>query len=394
MPNPPRHILPTIVVAQFAGTSLWFAGNAVLPDLRRAHDLGDGLLGPLTIAVQLGFIVGTMLYAALRLVDRLPPSRVFLASALAAAACNATMAGPADGPASLWAARFGTGVFLAGVYPVGMAIAADWYRGGLGRALGWLVGALVLGTAFPHALRFLTGDLPWQAGVLGSSLLAVAGAIALALFVPDGPYRRMAAGFRPGAVTSVFRHAPFRAAAFGYVGHMWELYAFWAFVPLLIATRFPDAESGTVSLASFAVIGIGAVGCLAGGYAAERVGSGRVAVALLATSGLACLASPALGWLPASGAVVLLAVWGFAVVGDSPQFSTLVARTAPAEVRGSALTIVTSLGFLVTLPAIELLQRGAASASGAAPAWLFLLLLPGPLAGLLALTGPRGARSA
>jgi MFS family permease len=388
----PRHVLPTIVAAQFAGTSLWFAGNAVLPELRAAYGLPADLLGPLTIAVQLGFIVGTLLYAASRVVDRVSPRLVFLASSLAGALCNLALAGAVEGPVALLAARFGTGLFLAGVYPVGMAIAADWYRRGLGRALGWLVGALVLGTAFPHLLRFLAAGLPWQSVLVGASTLAAAGGVGLAAAVPDGPYRRRAAAFRPGAVAQLARVPAFRAAALGYFGHMWELYAFWAFVPPLIASRAPAASSEVVSLASFAVIAAGAVGCLAGGYAAERVGSGRVAGALLATSCAACLASPFVGAQAGPWLALLLGVWGVAVAGDSPQFSALVARAAPAEVRGSALTAVTSLGFLLTLPAIALLNRWV-GAAGTVPEWLFLALAPGPALGLLALARPGRRRA-
>lgn len=378
----PRHVLPTIVLAQFAGTSLWFAGNAVLRDLQRAYALPEAALGPLTSAVQVGFIVGTLAFATLRIADRFAPSRVFLVSALLGAACNAAIGVVATEMPSILAARFLTGLFLAGIYPVGMKIAADWFDADLGRALGWLVGALVLGTAFPHLLRFLAADVPWQRVLQGASALAAAGGALLWATVPDGPHRARGTAFRPSAILEVFRGADFRSAAFGYFGHMWELYAFWAFVPLLLAARFPGAEGPALSLGAFAVIAAGAVGCVTGGYASLRRGSGPVAAGLLAVSGAACLASPLLFGAPAPAFALAVAVWGVAVAGDSPQFSTLVARTAPAEVRGSALTIVNSLGFAVTVPAIETLNR-------LAVAWpadrIFVVLAVGPILGLLAM---------
>jgi len=382
MRSPPRQVLPVIVLAQFAGTSLWFAGNAVVRDLQTAYGLPAATLGPLTSAVQLGFIVGTLVFAALRIADRFSPARVFFASALLGAVCNATIGVVATEMPMIMAARFLTGLFLAGIYPVGMKIAADWFDSDLGYALGWLVGALVLGTAFPHLLRFLAVGVPWQLVLQGASVLAALGGAVLYATIPDGPYRARGRAFRPSAVVEVFRAADFRAAALGYFGHMWELYAFWAFVPVLLAGRFPGADDRVLSLGAFAVIAAGALGCVAGGYAALRRGSGRVAAGMLAVSGAACLASPLLFHASAPVFVAAVAVWGVAVVGDSPQFSTLVARTAPAEVRGSALTIVNSLGFAITVPAIEVLNR-------LAVAWpddrIFVVLAVGPILGLVAL---------
>jgi len=391
----PRRILPVIVAAQFAGTSLWFAGNAVLGDLQGAYGLPATALGPLTSAVQIGFIAGTLAYAVATIADRFSPSRVFLLSALAGAVVNLGVGTVATDYAWILAFRFLTGFFLAGIYPVGMKLAADWFEAGLGRALGWLVGALVLGTAFPHLLAAGTADLPWQTVVVGTSALAALGGVAVWLLVPDGPYRSASRGFRPGAIAAVFRVARFRSAALGYFGHMWELYAFWAFVPVLLVTRFPGAEPAFISAGAFAVIAVGAAGCVFGGFASERAGSARVALAMLLVSGGIGLLSPWLfglpaAWfllspwlfgLPAAWFALAVMLWGFAVVGDSPQFSTLVARTAPPEVRGSALTIVNSIGFAVTIPAIQAL-------TAAAVAWpqerIWLLLALGPIAGVVA----------
>lgn len=387
-PARPRGLLAVLVAAQFAGTSPWFATNAVLPELRATLALGPGAAGVLTTAVQLGFIVGTLAYALLRLADRVSPSRLFAASAILAALANlAVTARPGD-YAWILALRVATGVFLAGVYPVGMKLASDWYDGGLGRALGWLVGALVLGTAFPHALAALSVDLPWTRVVQGTSVLAAAGGLAVLLRVPDGPYRTPAGRVTSGGLIALLRVPSLRRAALGYVGHMWELYAFWAFVPLLIAARPDVGGPSVVSAAAFAVVAAGAVGCVAGGWAAERWGSGRVAGTFVALSGAACLLAPLAFTAPLPAFAVIVLAWGVFVVGDSPQFSTLVARAAPPDVRGSALTIVNSIGFGVTLLSLQLL---AGLATRWPAPWWFVPLALGPLASLWALTRrPRG----
>ena len=381
-PGRPWYILPVIVGAQFAGTSLWFAGNAVLPDLQAAYGLPEEALGHMTSAVQLGFIAGTFVYAFLLLADRFPPARVFLLSALLGAAFNVGVGSVVTGYTGILGFRFATGIFLAGIYPVGMKIASDWYEAGLGKALGYLVGALVLGTAFPHLLKFTAADVAWQRVMQGTSVLAVLGGGLLWALVPDGPFRTASRRFRAGAIAEVFRYPAFRSAAFGYFGHMWELYAFWAFVPVIVATRFPEMSAGAVSLAAFFAIAVGSVSCVLGGYWSLRYGSARVAAGMLAVSGTLCLASPVLFDLSALFFLVMVGLWGFAVIGDSPQFSTLVARTAPAEYRGSALTIVNSLGFAITIGSIQLLN--VLVAHGGVQT-IYLVLAIGPAAGLVAI---------
>jgi MFS family permease len=379
MQKRPARILPAIVLSQFAGGSLWFAANAVLGDLQRAWQLPEDALGYVTSAVQLGFIAGTLAFAFLAIADRFSPRLVFLACALAGALCNAAaVAGPMDlGP--LTVLRFATGFFLAGIYPVGMKIASGWYRDDLGKALGYLVGALVLGTAFPHLLKGLGSAWPWQSVMLGTSLFAAAGGALMFLAVPDGPHLSPGAKFDPAALATVFRARGFRASAFGYFGHMWELYAFWAFVPVALAARL---QAPAVPAWSFAVIAAGTLGCAGGGLASLRVGSARVAAAQLGASGLCCLASPLLFYAPLPLFLAFLLVWGVAVAGDSPQFSALNAANAPRERVGSALTIANCIGFALTIPAIQLLN----GLSGKVPIeYLFLLLAPGPALGLLAL---------
>ena len=375
----PARILPAIVVSQFAGASLWFAANAVLGDLQRAWQLPQDALGYVTSAVQLGFIAGTLAFAFLAIADRFSPRLVFLACALAGALCNAAAAAGPMGLGPLALLRFATGFFLAGIYPVGMKIASGWYRDDLGKALGYLVGALVLGTAFPHLLKSLGQAWPWQDVMLGTSLFAAAGGALMFLAVPDGPHLAPTAKFDPAALAGVFRARGFRASAFGYFGHMWELYAFWAFVPVALAARL---HAAAVPAWSFAVIGAGTVGCVAGGLASLRVGSARVAGAQLGASGLCCLASPVLFYAPLPLFLAFLLFWGVAVVGDSPQFSALNAANAPPERIGSALTLANCLGFALTIPAIQLLN---ALAGRVSIEYLFVLLAPGPALGLLGL---------
>jgi len=375
----PSRILPVIVVSQFAGTSLWFAGNAVLGDLQRLWHLAPEALGYVTSAVQLGFISGTLVFAFLAVADRHSPRLVFLLCSLAGAAANLGVLTADGGLAPLLICRFATGFFLAGIYPVGMRIAAGWYRTGLGHALGFLVGALVLGTAFPHLLKALGQSWPWQYVLTGVSIIAAGGGVLMYLLVPDGPHLARSSKFDPRALAAIFAVKEFRASAFGYFGHMWELYAFWAFVPVLLAARAPEFS---VSLWSFIVIAIGAAGCVGGGLVSLRAGSARVAGSQLAVSGICCLLSPLLLLAPPSAVIGFLVVWGIAVVGDSPQFSALNAANAPRTAVGSALTIANCIGFAVTIGSIELLN---AAARVLPVEYLFLLLAPGPALGLLAL---------
>ena len=377
----PRRILPAIVLSQLAGTSLWFAINAVMPDLQRDWQLPAAAVGTLTNAVQAGFIGGTLLFALLTVADRHSPRWLFLGCALAGAGCNAAAA-LLDGQfEALLALRFATGFFLAGIYPVGMKIAAGWYTHGLGAALGLLVGALVLGTAAPHGLRALDANWPWQTVLWAVSAIAAAGGLLMVALVPDSPSAPRAARLRPQALAALWRDRRLRASAGGYFGHMWELYTFWVLVPLIVATRLPAAQ---VPAAAFAVICAGFFGCAFGGLLARRYGSAPVAAVQLAASGLCCVLAPLLLDAPLWLFAAWLLVWGVTVVGDSPQFSTLTALNAPRDAVGSVLTFVNCIGFAISMVSVELFARAAAH-------WPLAVLLPwlaiGPALGLRAL-GP------
>lgn len=381
--GPPPHILPIIVFAQFAGTSLWFASNAVMPELSLAFGLGEGAVSDLTSSVQFGFIGGTLVFALLNLADRVSPSLLFLLSALLGAVCNAMVVVFPAGLTGLVIYRFFTGFFLAGIYPVGMKIASDWFAGQLGKALGLLVGALVLGTALPHLIRSLGAQLDWSLVVLSVSGLAALGGLILYFTIPDGPHRKKGMKFNPGALISVFREKDFRAATIGYFGHMWELYAFWTFMPILLG-YYMEINSGIsfdISFWSFLIIASGFLGCTIGGYVSIKKGSAWVAFGLLSISLICCLLSIFIYALPPFLFFIFLLIWGISVVGDSPQFSTLTARTAPKEWVGSALTISTCIGFSITIFSIQILKQ--AQLSGQID-WALLWLVPGPILGLWA----------
>ncbi len=378
------HILPVIIFSQFACTSLWFAGNAIVGDLAKFHELAPGLTGLMLSSVQLGFISGTLLFATLMLADRFSPSKLFLGCALLGGLCNAVLLLDHLTEFTLLSARFTTGFFLAGIYPVGMKIASDYYEHGLGKALGFLVGALVLGTSFPYAIKGVTLGPDYTMVIVITSILAVFGGLSMYLLVPNGPFRKQSTVLKLKAGISLFKIPAFKKAAFGYFGHMWELYAFWAFIPFAIGTYNTMQHSDlSVSFWTFIIIALGCLSCIIGGYVSIKKGSKKVAVLSLVISGILCSVSPLLFHIPSQLFMPLLCIWGMVVVSDSPQFSTMVAASVPKELKGTGLTLVNCIGFAISIVSIQLLSFLTDKID---PIYLFAFLGLGPLFGLINLT--------
>lgn len=377
----PNHILPLIVLSQFAGTSLWFSGNAVLAEISKTYQLEQDAVAIVTSSVLIGFIVGTFLYAITAIADRFKPSLVFFISTLLASSANLLLLLPQQDYCLLLVSRFCVGFFLAGIYPVGMKIAAEWYEKGLGKALGYLVGALVLGTAFPHLLKQSGWEYNWKDVLKFTSLVATTGGLLILLFVPKGPFHKTGSRYSFHTFKLSFLNANFRAASFGYFGHMWELYAFWAYVPILLNLYSKrHGELINVPLWSFWILAVGAIGCVAGGYITLKHGSAKVAFSAMFISFVCCVFSVFSFNLSPSLFLFFLLIWGIAVVADSPQFSSIVAQTAIAENKGSALTIVTCVGFAITVASIYLLNL--LFAQFPESPYVLWILAPGPLFGL------------
>jgi len=383
--SPRKIILPVIVVSQFFCTSLWFAGNAILGNIITTFSLDPGILANLTSSVQFGFIAGTFVFAVLTIADRFSPSRVFFFSSIIAAVCNIGITTHSIGLVGLLTSRFLTGFFLAGIYPVGMKIASDHYQKGLGKSLGFLVGALVVGTGFPHLLKSIISDLPWKTVAYSTSGLSLMGGLAMILLVPDGPFRKRSRQLELTSFLKGYSNTNFRAASLGYFGHMWEVYTFWAFVPVMLATFGTQLADFNINipLLSFVIIAAGGPACVLGGLLSLRYGPKRIATLALLLSCLCCICSPI--FLLGSSTFLLIAFlffWGMVVAADSPLFSTLVAQNAAEETRGSALTITNCIGFSITIISIQftnlLIQYVNVQL-------VFVALAIGPILGLFAL---------
>lgn len=378
----PNHILAIIVIAQFCCTSVWFAGNGVMDNLISNFNLNESAIGHLTSAIQFGFIVGTLIFAIFSLPDRYSPSRVFFSSALAASLFNILIITPNNTLHSLLLLRVLSGIFLAGIYPVGMKIAADYFNKGLGKSLGLLVGALVLGTAFPHLLKGFSDSIPWHFVIILTSGLAILGGTSMLILVPDGPYRTVAQKLDFSATYRVFKNRAFRSAAFGYFGHMWELYAFWAFIPTILTTyiKLHSSVQFNVPLISFLIIGVGGLSCVLGGFISQRIGTKKTAFAALSLSCLCCMFSPFFFNTGSYVFIAFLLFWGMLVVADSPLFSTLVAQNSVPNIKGTALTIVNGIGFLITIISIQLLTFLFIKTNSI---YIYTLLSIGPIFGLI-----------
>jgi MFS family permease len=379
-------MLAALAVAEFFGMTLWFSATAVTPVLVREFQMSSEYAAWLTMAVQAGFVAGTLASAIANLADVLNARVLVFIGALAGAAANAAVL-VASSAEMVIALRFLTGAALACVYPPGMKIAAGWFRDQRGLALGVVIGALTLGGAFPHLLTAAYGQ-SWRQPMLLVSGLAIVGGVLVVAVVRDGPYVASTAPFDAHAIRRIFSTRGPRLVTLGYLGHMWELYAMWTWIAVLATASFTAAgvidAAALGSLAAFVAIGAGTAGCVVAGWLADRLGRARIAMwALGASAASAALLPTLFGGAPV-WFFVLAAVWGFAVVADSAQFSALVSEYSPREYVGTALTLQTCLGFLLTLVTIELLPRLAAVVGWQ---WASLLLVPGPLLGIAAMRG-------
>ncbi|HEX5023855.1 MAG TPA: MFS transporter [Agriterribacter sp.] len=379
-----KRILPAIVIAQFFCTSLWFAGNAIMPDLMKNFDVDQSFLANLTSSIQFGFIAGTFLFALLTVPDRFSPSLVFFVCSIIAGLFNLALSTSGISAPALLLCRFFTGFFLAGIYPVGMKIAADYYQKGLGKSLGFLVAALVLGTAFPHLLKSIGKALPWKYVIYSTSALSALGGLIILMLVPDGPFRKPGQNLKLTAFASGFRNKNFRSASLGYFGHMWELYSFWAFVPVMLTTYNNVQQNNLdVSLLSFLIMASGSIACVVSGIFSQHFGVKKVATISLFLSCLCCLLSPFfLVGSPPLVLVAFLVFWGLVVIADSPLFSTLVAQNIAEQSRGTALTIVNCIGFSITIISIQITKVLLGHINNR---YIYMLLAVGPVVGLAAL---------
>ncbi len=384
--SPKWRTVLTLAMAEFLGMALWFSASAVTPALRSAWQLNDGQTAWLTMSVQIGFVVGALTSAFLNLADIYPPRYVFAGGALLGALANGLIPLLADslGPALLL--RFITGIALAAVYPVGMKILATWMKEDRGLGLGLLIGALTLGSASPHLIRALGGISSWQSVLYVASLLSVLSAILGYTTGHLGPFQARTPPFNWRYSLDALRDRGVRLANFGYLGHMWELYAVWTWIPLFLLESFQQSGAADferrAALTAFLVIGAGGPGSLLFGRLADRWGRTRTTILSMSISGSCALlvgfffgATP---WL-----VTLIALlWGFTIVADSAQFSTAVSELSQREYMGTALTIHTSLGFLLTMVSIRLIPL---LVDWVGWQWAFTVLIIGPLFGSYAM---------
>ncbi len=352
-----RRSITWLVVAEIAAMALWFVSSAVLGDMQAESTMSETIAALLTSSVTAGFVVGALSLSILGLADRYDPRRVFAIAAFAAGLANAVLLVVPIGHESAIVMRFLTGVCLAGVYPVGMKIMVGWGLHDRGMLVGLLVGGLTLGSAFPHLLAWF-GGAQWRLTTGIASVLAMFAALMM-LKVSLGPWHARAARFDPGAIRLAWVDKRLRLAFLGYLGHMWELYALWAWVGVAAAASYstqlgPDEANSLAKLTAFIAIGSGALMCPLAGIYADRIGKAQITIVAMAISGSAAIATAVAFGGPVALVFALFVIWGLAVIPDSAQFSALVADLAPADAAGSLMTLQTALGFLLTLITVQL----------------------------------------
>ena len=373
------HPFVVICLATLFGSSLWFSVNAVGDGLYAAWGITTAERGHLTSILQFGFILGTFFIALSGIADRHSPSRIFLLSAIIGAIANGLFP-LANGDLRIaLLLRFIVGVTLAGIYPIGMKLVVNWAPGRTGNVLGWMVGMLALGSGAPHLIRGADISSHWEGVLYVTSVLAVIGGI-LVFKLGDGANNNYAQKARGLDVINAFRIPGFRATAFGYFGHMWELYAFFSLIPVMLGLS-ASITGDQIYIAAFGVFVASAIGCIAGGLLTRRWGSARVAIVALVGSGLMCACIPWLYSISDFSLLLFMMLWGLFIAADSPQFSSLAARACPPEIVGGALALMNCIGFGLTIFAIEIV-------STLWETWQFAvawILLPGPIIGLYAM---------